>query len=129
VKKLKIDKSVVFEPWQNDLISYYKTANLFLVTSNYEGYGMTIVEAIASHCPVVSTDVGIAKEILQDGISFVCPVGDENCFVDLTLKLIADNALRERFGFEARGRLGEVTFSLKKDYLDAYKKSIDAASY
>ena len=52
-QKLNVEKNVVFEDWQNDLSSYYKTAHLFLLTSNYEGYGMTLVEAIASHCPNV----------------------------------------------------------------------------
>jgi putative flippase GtrA len=50
------------EPWCDDPASYYKTADCFLITSDYEGYGMTIVEALAAGCPVVSTDVGIAKE-------------------------------------------------------------------
>ncbi|MDB5239095.1 MAG: hypothetical protein JWO00_430 [Candidatus Parcubacteria bacterium] len=56
--------SVVFESWadQTTLASYYKTADLFLVTSLFEGYGMTLVEALAAECPVVSTDVGVARE-------------------------------------------------------------------
>ncbi|OHA97135.1 MAG: hypothetical protein A3C63_01805, partial [Candidatus Zambryskibacteria bacterium RIFCSPHIGHO2_02_FULL_39_82] len=39
---------VVFEPWTLDLTSYYKTADVFLLTSQYEGYGMTLIEAGAS---------------------------------------------------------------------------------
>ncbi len=55
---------VVIEPWadRQTLISYYKTADLFLLTSWYEGYGMSLVEAQAAGCPIVSTDVGIASE-------------------------------------------------------------------
>ena len=45
------------------LISYYKTADLFLNTSLFEGYGMTLVEARAAGCKVVSTDVGVAREV------------------------------------------------------------------
>ncbi|MDO8482021.1 MAG: glycosyltransferase [bacterium] len=43
-------------------IKYYKLANLILATSLYEGYGMVIIEALASGVPVLSTDVGIARE-------------------------------------------------------------------
>lgn len=62
--KLKIDKNIIFEPWVDKptLISYYQTVNLFLLTSLYEGYGLALVEAEAAGCPIVSTDVGVARE-------------------------------------------------------------------
>jgi glycosyltransferase involved in cell wall biosynthesis len=62
---LGINYSVVFEEWVpvEMLYSYYKTANLFLVTSLFEGYGMTLIEANAAHCKTVSTDVGVAREV------------------------------------------------------------------
>ena len=43
----KLKANVIFSPWADDLPSYYKTADLFLLTSNYEGYGRTVVEATA----------------------------------------------------------------------------------
>lgn len=62
-KKLNISNSVIFEDWNNDIVSYYKTCDIFLLTSWYEGYGMSLVEAQACGTKVVSTDVGIAKEL------------------------------------------------------------------
>lgn len=62
-EKLGIAKSVIFEGWQNDTVSYYKTCNIFLNTSWYEGYGMTLVEAHAAGAKIISTDVGVAREI------------------------------------------------------------------
>lgn len=60
----KLGDSICIEHWTdwNTLISLYKTADLFLSTSLYEGYGMTFVEAQAAGCPIISTDVGVAKE-------------------------------------------------------------------
>ncbi len=57
--------SVVFEPWveQATLFSYYKTTDQFLVTSLFEGYGMTLVEAQAAGAKIISTDVGVAREV------------------------------------------------------------------
>jgi glycosyltransferase involved in cell wall biosynthesis len=57
--------SIVFEEWadRDTLISYYKTADVFLNTSFFEGYGMTLVEAAAAGCKVISTDVGVAREV------------------------------------------------------------------
>ena len=62
-KSHKLEANVLFEPWTDNLPSYYKTVDLFLVTSLYEGYGRTIVEALACGLPVVSTDVGVAREV------------------------------------------------------------------
>ncbi|MCR4281168.1 MAG: glycosyltransferase [Candidatus Kaiserbacteria bacterium] len=56
-----VSNRVFFEGAQAP-IKYYKLANLVLAPSLYEGYGMVIVEALASGIPVLSTDVGIARE-------------------------------------------------------------------
>ncbi len=122
-----LSKNVVFESWQNDLASYYKTADLFLLTSDYEGYGMTIIEAVASHCPVVSTDVGIASDILKDGDVFVCPVRDEKCLIEKIENYIENNSLRETSVHEFFARLPLVTSVSKTAYLNDYKKSIESA--
>ncbi|MEK7609655.1 MAG: glycosyltransferase family 4 protein [Patescibacteria group bacterium] len=65
VSRLSLNENVIFEQWadKNVLVSYYKTADLFLNTSLYEGYGMTLVEAKAAGCEIVSTDVGVAMEV------------------------------------------------------------------
>lgn len=65
IKKQGIENSVVIEKWidQDVLYSYYKTIDIFLNTSLFEGYGMTLVEARAGGCKVISTDVGVAKEV------------------------------------------------------------------
>lgn len=54
---------VTFYGWTNDTIPFYKSADIFVNTSLYEGYGMTLVEAQAAGLKILSTDVGIAKEI------------------------------------------------------------------
>lgn len=64
-KKLGLSGSVIFLPWadQPTLTSYYKTADVFVNTSMFEGYGMTLVEAHAAGLKIVSTDVGVAREV------------------------------------------------------------------
>lgn len=58
-------KSIVFEDWaeKNLIYSYMKTADIFLNTSLFEGYGMTLKEASIAKCNIVSTDVGIARDV------------------------------------------------------------------
>ncbi len=61
VKELNLEKHVVFEGAQNPF-PYYKIADVLLSTSRYEGYGLTIIEALTAGVPVISYDVGAAKE-------------------------------------------------------------------
>jgi len=52
----------VFFEGERDSAPYYKVADLVLCTSRYEGYGLVIIEALGSGKPVLSTDVGVARE-------------------------------------------------------------------
>src|SRR3989344_5770716 len=89
---------IIFESWQEDLYSYYKTASVFLNTSKFEGFGMALVEAAAAGCPIVTTEVGVAQDLFHDGRSaLICPVGDEvflaNKLTDLLENSIAAGSL------------------------------------
>lgn len=61
VRELGLNESVNFAG-SEEAAGFYKAADVLLVTSDFEGYGMVIVEALATGCPVVSLDVGIARE-------------------------------------------------------------------
>lgn len=61
-EKLGVTDRVFFEGEAN-AAPYYHIADLVLVTSRYEGYGLVIVEALAAGKPVLSTDVGVAREV------------------------------------------------------------------
>lgn len=52
----------IFFEREQPAVAYYPLADLVLVTSQYEGYGLVIVEALAHGIPVLSTDVGVARE-------------------------------------------------------------------
>ncbi len=127
VKSQKLENNVVFEGRQEDVISYYKTAHLFIQTSLYEGFGLALLEAVASGCPAVSSDVGIAPELLSyPDQQFVCPVGDTECFVSLISRFIEDNRLRELFTLDiAPIAVGQFTQS-KEAYLRAYKETFNS---
>ncbi len=98
-KNLKISKNIAFLGWQNDLISLYKTADVFLLTSKYEGYGMTLVEAAASGCPIITTNVGLAKtSLFSNGKnSIICEQSDAGCIPNALMDIISDNSKRELF--------------------------------
>lgn len=61
-RNLGLAGRVVCVGYRTDLPSLYKAADGMLVTSSYESFGAAIVEALSAGCPVVTTDVGVAKE-------------------------------------------------------------------
>ncbi len=101
-KALGISRSVIFENWNNDLSSYYKTANLFILTSLYEGFSMTLIEAAASGCPIVTSNVGIVGDILTDEHVIICSVHSETCFTENINLIIGNNQKRELLKQSAR---------------------------
>lgn len=59
---LELAGAVSFVGWQDDITPYLSEADLVLVPSRYEGYGLVIVEALTAGVPVLASDVGIARE-------------------------------------------------------------------
>jgi len=106
----QVSASVIFAGWETDLTPYYKTADVFLLTSEYEGYGMSLIEAAASGCPIVTTRVGVADSpLFTDGENcFVCPIGDRECLSSKIEMLLHDDSLRELFKTRMRDSINHV---------------------
>ena len=119
IKKFKLNNNIVLENWTDDLISYYKTCDAFLLNSFYEGYGRTAVEAITSGCVVIMTDVGIANDIAKDKYnSLIVPVNDRIAMEKAIEKAINDKALRASIS------LSSENLSYKMPSKDEYLKKI-----
>ena len=120
-KKLGIIDFVKFEGAQTDLISYYKTADVFVFPSLYEGWGRVVIEAAAAGLPIVMSDVGCAGEVIQDGVSGrVVKVNDLEGFVRAITELGFNLDLREKYAHAALEKIKtlpnkEETFRLIKE--------------
>ena len=120
VKKLELEGAVEFVGWQNDLSSYYKTANAFIQTSLFEGYGLALVEAGLSSLPIITTPVGIALEFIADEDAYIYPAGNADLFVSGILNLIEDNYKREILRTNLKHKLESIVLS-KDDYMAQIK--------
>lgn len=103
----------------------YAKADILLITSSYEGIPVSMLEAMASGLPVVSTAVGGIPEVITNGVEgFLIPYGDTETLVDRACAIIRDQATRRVMGQNARSRV-ERDFSLDRmtnDYLKLFKE-------
>ena len=77
-RDLDVADRVIFAGFHPDPTPFYKTADLFVLSSNYEGFGNVVVEALATGTPVVSTDCpsGPAEILVNGKYGRLVPVGD-----------------------------------------------------
>ena len=69
--RLALNQTVYFAGYQPNPFPYFKHADLFVLSSTNEGFGLVVVEALAVGTPVVAADCGgVLREILRD-----CPLG------------------------------------------------------
>lgn len=96
-------KNVYFEGFQNPE-PYYKDAQIFCLTSAYEGFGMVLVEAAAYGCVLIAfNSFDAVEDIIDDGRNgFIVPPFDLDCYADYLSSLMADEDLREKL---SRGAL------------------------
>jgi glycosyltransferase involved in cell wall biosynthesis len=79
----------------------YDRADLFVLPTLYEGYGMAVAEALARGLPVVSTATGAIEDLVRDG-GIVVPPGDLAAFTAALSGVIGDARLRARLAEGAR---------------------------
>ena len=85
-------------------------ASAFLMTSEYEGYPLSTLEAMSQGCPVVSYDIRYGpREQIADGVDgFVVPEGDEAALAERVVELLRSPELVRRMSAAARERVGPL---------------------
>jgi teichuronic acid biosynthesis glycosyltransferase TuaC len=125
-RSLKVDKYVKFYGRRENLENFYKQADCFLLTSNFEGWGMVVVEAAQFGLPIIMTDVGSAGELVINNESgLVIPVNDVVALTEAIKRIIADKDLRQNLGVEAQQKASQLLSW--QDTLGLYKKSWEQA--
>jgi len=87
---------------QDTLPYYYSAAEVLVMPSHYESFGMVALEAMACGTPVIASQVGGLAFLVQDGITgFHVPDGDHSALCEKLTTLIADHDLRRQMGENA----------------------------
>jgi glycosyltransferase involved in cell wall biosynthesis len=126
IKKLELTDCIEFLGTikQENLVNYYQKADLLLLPSEHESFGMVMVEAMACETPVAAiANTGGADEIVSNQIDGLLCTKDE--YVAEIQNLFQNPEKLKSFGKEARKKV-EMNFSLEKTY-SVLKNSINDA--
>ncbi len=108
VKALDLKDKVRFLGVRADVPEILAAADMFVLSSQWEGNPLSVMEAMAAGKPVIATAVGGVPELIQHGISGVLvPPGDVEALAEAILKLADDPNLRRQMGKEAFRRAKE----------------------
>lgn len=89
LERLGIRYAYHYAPDRDELAKLYHPLDLYLVTSREEGGPMALMESMSSYVPVVSTRVGMAPDLIEDGVSgALVEVGDVEAIVDRAKALL-----------------------------------------
>ncbi|MDQ3071896.1 MAG: glycosyltransferase family 4 protein [Bacteroidota bacterium] len=106
---------ITFAGLQPDTQPYYHIADIFVLTSDYEGTPNVVLEAMASGIPVVCTNVGMLSEIIQDGKNgYLVEANDRKALFNKVAHLLGEENLRLKIGQAGRDF---VAHSFSKDSL------------
>lgn len=129
ITNYKLEKNVIIEPWRDDLPSFYKSFDLFALSSNYEGWGRAAIEAMVAGLPVVMTDVGLAGEVVknkENGV--VVPVGDQDAFLQAMKMLYEDPEKRKMLAAAGRETAKNLQPATRAEYLACYRECLESCA-
>ena len=124
-EKIGINKSVKFHGCINNIAEVLTQFDCFTLSSVTEGMPMSIIEAMASGLPIVATDVGGMREMVDNNKNgFLIESNDRQALMDKWLYLMNNNDLSISMGKNAREKAVEK-YSLSRmadEYLTIYAK-------
>jgi len=112
---------------QDSLPYYYSAAEIVVVPSHYESFGMVALEAMACGTPVIASQVGGLAYLVQDGkTGFFVQDGDPDDLAKRLKQLICQDELRYDFGKQANIYAQKYSWDkITKKMIKKYKKNIE----
>lgn len=110
-KGLGMEGKVSFPGFQKDIRGFIAQCTITALSSvSGEGSPGVLKESMATGVPVVTTDVGGSREIVEDGVTgFVVPPGDPDALSSAIIRLLLDKKLRERMAIEGLRKVKEFS--------------------
>ena len=114
VKIMKLEHDVLMPGFVDNPYAYLKYADVYLSTSHWEGFHLTVAEAMACGVPPVATDCNYGpREIIHDGIDgILVPVGDIEAIANGVIQLLQDEDYRQQLSDKAKIRAKDFDVSV-----------------
>ena len=107
-RDLGVFEDVRFLGKQEPVEEILSIADIFMMPSGSETFGLAALEAMACGVPVIASDIGGLPELVVDGeTGFLCPLGDIDAFTQATKVLLDDESTLERMSEAARKRAAD----------------------
>ncbi len=108
VETLDLGEAVTFAGWRRDLASVYADLNAVVISSDNEGTPASLIEAMATGCPVVATRVGGVPDLITEGeTGRLVPPGDQKALAGALLALFQEPERTAQMAELARRRVHE----------------------
>jgi N-acetyl-alpha-D-glucosaminyl L-malate synthase BshA len=123
VKELGLTDRVAFCGTQDDVAQIISLADVNLLPSEKESFGLVALEAMACGVPTVASNAGGIPELITHGESgYLANVGDTETMVNYTLKLLTDRELYARMveACQYRARFTFCNDLIRKQYEEIY---------
>lgn len=105
VRSLNLGHLVTFAGQRLDVPAILASADIFALSTNWEGFPVSILEAMRAGLPVLASDVGGVRESVIDGdTGFIVPPGDDTVLTHRLAQLVESPALRCVMGASGRRR-------------------------
>ncbi len=110
---------------QDFLPYYYSAAEVLVMPSHYESFGMVALEAMACGTPVVASQVGGLAFLVQDGVTgYVVPADDPQALADRLIQLVKDPEGRHKMGEQAAAYAQEYAWEKIADRILALYREV-----
>jgi glycosyltransferase involved in cell wall biosynthesis len=103
VEQTDLREKVVFLGFQENVFKSLRKMDLFVLPSRTEGFGIALVEAMATGIPVIATSVGGIPEIVDDNINgILVPPGQPSDLAEAIITLLSNSDLAKKMADNGR---------------------------
>ena len=124
IRSLKLQNHVELLGVRKDIPEILRRADIYVMSSEWEGLSIALIEALAAGLPIVASNAGSNNEIVENGVSgLIVPIKNPQALAKSLYDLIANREMRESFSIAAAKR-AEI-FSIEtcaQKHMDLYRE-------
>lgn len=123
-RALGVHHAIRFLSGRDDVPALLRQSDLFVSSSNWEGFPTVILEAMAAQLPVIATDVGGSRELVRNGeTGYLVPPRDPQALADAILRLWEEQELAKQMAIAAQEQIHPFLFpNIAAQYSTLYGK-------